>query len=163
MNKPIWATHSLRSSNHRMRLKDEKQAGRGKLGRQARLSLPVGNESERSLGQIFSLTLGPTETLNPQAPQATPTSNPCSPMHAPPLPPSPTAGGQWVQESILLCLLSAPWEEDEIRRDRVEPQSVSLSWREPVPAGAPGTNRTEYEIRYYEKVSPSRKPLRSLP
>ena len=50
-------------------------------------------------------------------------------------------------------LLSAPWEEDEIRRDRVEPQSVSLSWREPIPAGAPGANGTEYEIRYYEKVS----------
>ena len=49
-------------------------------------------------------------------------------------------------------LLSAPWEEDEIRRDRVEPQSVSLSWREPIPAGAPGANGTEYEIRYYEKV-----------
>ncbi|XP_035294807.1 ephrin type-A receptor 10 isoform X2 [Cricetulus griseus] len=45
----------------------------------------------------------------------------------------------------------APWEEDEIRRDRVEPQSVSLSWREPVPAGTPGANGTEYEIRYYEK------------
>uniref|UniRef100_G3QXL6 Ephrin type-A receptor 10 n=2 Tax=Gorilla gorilla gorilla TaxID=9595 RepID=G3QXL6_GORGO len=44
-----------------------------------------------------------------------------------------------------------PWEEDEIRRDRVEPQSVSLSWREPIPAGAPGANDTEYEIRYYEK------------
>ncbi|XP_019513759.1 PREDICTED: ephrin type-A receptor 10 isoform X4 [Hipposideros armiger] len=44
-----------------------------------------------------------------------------------------------------------PWEEDEIRRDRVEPQSVSLSWREPIPAGAPGANSTEYEIRYYEK------------
>lgn len=49
-------------------------------------------------------------------------------------------------------LLSAPWEEDEIRRDRVEPQSVSLSWREPMPVGAPGANGTEYEIRYYEKV-----------
>ncbi|KAF5910313.1 hypothetical protein HPG69_014545, partial [Diceros bicornis minor] len=48
-------------------------------------------------------------------------------------------------------LLSAPWEEDEIRRDRVEPQSVSLSWREPIPSGAPGANSTEYEIRYYEK------------
>uniref|UniRef100_A0A452RG64 Ephrin type-A receptor 10 n=1 Tax=Ursus americanus TaxID=9643 RepID=A0A452RG64_URSAM len=48
-------------------------------------------------------------------------------------------------------LLSAPWEEDEIRRDRVEPQSVSLSWREPIPVGAPGANGTEYEIRYYEK------------
>ncbi|XP_007945811.1 ephrin type-A receptor 10 [Orycteropus afer afer] len=45
----------------------------------------------------------------------------------------------------------APWEEDEIRRDRVEPQSVSLSWREPVPSGALGANSTEYEIRYYEK------------
>ncbi|KAL1777330.1 ephrin type-A receptor 10 [Sigmodon hispidus] len=45
----------------------------------------------------------------------------------------------------------APWEEDEIRRDRVEPQSVSLSWREPVPAGASGANGTEYEIRYFEK------------
>ncbi|XP_066231992.1 ephrin type-A receptor 10 isoform X3 [Saccopteryx leptura] len=44
-----------------------------------------------------------------------------------------------------------PWEEDEIRRDRVEPQSVSLSWREPVSPGAPGANGTEYEIRYYEK------------
>nr|XP_008516109.1 PREDICTED: ephrin type-A receptor 10 isoform X1 [Equus przewalskii] len=44
-----------------------------------------------------------------------------------------------------------PWEEDEIRRDRVEPQSVSLSWREPIPAGSPGANGTEYEIRYYEK------------
>ncbi|XP_032733195.1 ephrin type-A receptor 10 isoform X3 [Lontra canadensis] len=44
-----------------------------------------------------------------------------------------------------------PWEEDEIRRDRVEPQSVSLSWREPIPVGAPGSNGTEYEIRYYEK------------
>lgn len=52
-------------------------------------------------------------------------------------------------------LLLGPWEEDEIRRDRVEPQSVSLSWREPIPAGAPGANSTEYEIRYYEKVSRS--------
>ncbi|KFO32496.1 Ephrin type-A receptor 10 [Fukomys damarensis] len=44
-----------------------------------------------------------------------------------------------------------PWEEDEIRRDRVEPQTVSLSWREPILAAAPGANGTEYEIRYYEK------------
>ncbi|XP_055212462.1 ephrin type-A receptor 10 isoform X3 [Gorilla gorilla gorilla] len=53
------------------------------------------------------------------------------------------------QERGDIC--EAPWEEDEIRRDRVEPQSVSLSWREPIPAGAPGANDTEYEIRYYEK------------
>lgn len=61
--------------------------------------------------------------------------------------------GSGSRRSVPLCLPSAPWEEDEIRRDRVEPQSVSLSWREPVPAGAPGANGTEYEIRYYEKVS----------
>ena len=30
---------------------------------------------------------------------------------------------------------------------------MSLSWREPIPAGAPGANGTEYEIRYFEKVS----------
>lgn len=30
---------------------------------------------------------------------------------------------------------------------------MSLSWREPIPVGAPGANGTEYEIRYYEKVS----------
>lgn len=35
----------------------------------------------------------------------------------------------------------------------MEPQTVSLSWREPVPAGSVGTNGTEYEIRYYEKAS----------
>ncbi|XP_023618536.1 ephrin type-A receptor 10 [Myotis lucifugus] len=57
--------------------------------------------------------------------------------------------GSWI--SILLADTSRPWEEDEIRRDRVEPQSVSLSWREPIPAGAAGANGTEYEIRYYEK------------
>lgn len=77
--------------------------------------------------------------------------------------PSPGSGAQWVQEEHPLCLLSAPWEEDEIRRDRVEPQSVSLSWREPVPAGAPGGNGTEYEIRYYEKVSVRWKPSGSGP
>uniref|UniRef100_A0A8C5L645 Ephrin type-A receptor 10 n=1 Tax=Jaculus jaculus TaxID=51337 RepID=A0A8C5L645_JACJA len=79
------------------------------------------------------------------------------------LPPADSGGRSDVTYS-LLCLRcatyaqvtvstgpGAPWEEDEIRRDRVEPQSVSLSWREPVPSGAPGANGTEYEIRYYEK------------
>uniref|UniRef100_A0A2K6L2F4 Ephrin type-A receptor 10 n=1 Tax=Rhinopithecus bieti TaxID=61621 RepID=A0A2K6L2F4_RHIBE len=60
----------------------------------------------------------------------------------------PAAGATYAQ--VTVCP-PAPWEEDEIRRDRVEPQSVSLSWREPIPAGAPGANGTEYEIRYYEK------------
>uniref|UniRef100_G1PK50 EPH receptor A10 n=1 Tax=Myotis lucifugus TaxID=59463 RepID=G1PK50_MYOLU len=53
--------------------------------------------------------------------------------------------------SVITVSIPRPWEEDEIRRDRVEPQSVSLSWREPIPAGAAGANGTEYEIRYYEK------------
>lgn len=36
---------------------------------------------------------------------------------------------------------------------------MSLSWREPIPAGSPGANGTEYEIRYYEKVSRSGRDL----
>eukprot|EP00073_Rattus_norvegicus_P010157 NP_001129181.1 ephrin type-A receptor 10 precursor [Rattus norvegicus] len=64
--------------------------------------------------------------------------------------PAAAAGATYAQVTVSTGP-GAPWEEDEIRRDRVEPQSVSLSWREPVPAGASGTNRTEYEIRYYEK------------
>lgn len=71
-------------------------------------------------------------------------------LHAPPFQPALShCGIPWRAPRYLL---SAPWEEDEIRRDRVEPQSVSLSWREPIPVGAPGANGTEYEIRYYEKV-----------
>ncbi|XP_038190552.1 ephrin type-A receptor 10 [Arvicola amphibius] len=64
--------------------------------------------------------------------------------------PAAAAGATYAQVTVSTGP-GAPWEEDEIRRDRVEPQSVSLSWREPVPAGAPGANGTEYEIRYYEK------------
>ncbi|XP_036033166.1 ephrin type-A receptor 10 isoform X2 [Onychomys torridus] len=64
--------------------------------------------------------------------------------------PAAAAGATYAQVTVSTGP-GAPWEEDEIRRDRVEPQSVSLSWREPVSAGAPGANGTEYEIRYYEK------------
>ncbi|KAK2500998.1 hypothetical protein MC885_007960 [Smutsia gigantea] len=64
--------------------------------------------------------------------------------------PAAAAGATYAQVTVSTGP-GAPWEEDEIRRDRVEPQSVSLSWREPIPAGVPGANRTEYEIRYYEK------------
>ncbi|XP_042127784.2 ephrin type-A receptor 10 [Peromyscus maniculatus bairdii] len=64
--------------------------------------------------------------------------------------PAAAAGATYAQVTVSTGP-GATWEEDEIRRDRVEPQSVSLSWREPVPAGAPGGNGTEYEIRYYEK------------
>ncbi|XP_004591754.3 ephrin type-A receptor 10 [Ochotona princeps] len=64
--------------------------------------------------------------------------------------PAAAAGATYAQVTVSTGP-GAPWEEDEIRRDRVEPQSVSLSWREPIPAGGPGANNTEYEIRYYEK------------
>ncbi|XP_045230097.2 ephrin type-A receptor 10 isoform X2 [Macaca fascicularis] len=64
--------------------------------------------------------------------------------------PAAAAGATYAQVTVSTGP-GAPWEEDEIRRERVEPQSVSLSWREPIPAGAPGANGTEYEIRYYEK------------
>lgn len=74
---------------------------------------------------------------------------------SPPIPACPVLPAPWLCPTVGIphYVLSGPWEEDEIRRDRVEPQSVSLSWREPIPAGAPGANSTEYEIRYYEKVS----------
>ncbi|KAK1340186.1 hypothetical protein QTO34_018751 [Cnephaeus nilssonii] len=64
--------------------------------------------------------------------------------------PAAAAGATYAQVTVSTGP-GGPWEEDEIRRDRVEPQSVSLSWREPMPAGAAGANGTEYEIRYYEK------------
>ncbi|XP_050657186.1 ephrin type-A receptor 10 [Macaca thibetana thibetana] len=64
--------------------------------------------------------------------------------------PAAAAGATYAQVTVSTGP-GAPWEEDEIRRDRVEPQSVSLSWREPIPAGLLGANGTEYEIRYYEK------------
>ncbi|XP_004851050.1 ephrin type-A receptor 10 [Heterocephalus glaber] len=64
--------------------------------------------------------------------------------------PAAAAGATYAQVTVSTGP-GAPWEEDEIHRDRVEPQSVSLSWREPIPAGVAGANGTEYEIRYYEK------------
>ncbi|XP_049630619.1 ephrin type-A receptor 10 [Suncus etruscus] len=64
--------------------------------------------------------------------------------------PAAAAGATYAQVTVSTGP-GAHWEDGEIRRDRVEPQTVSLSWREPVPAGSVGTNGTEYEIRYYEK------------
>ncbi|KAM8796199.1 ephrin type-A receptor 10 [Eudromia elegans] len=43
---------------------------------------------------------------------------------------------------------AAPSPVTDVRTDRVEQKSVSLSWQEP---GFPTTNSTEYEIKYYEK------------
>lgn len=94
----------------------------------------------------------PPPTANRPRPSAFP-----SPIPSPhrPNPSSPlTLPCSQIRSKNLHSFLSGPWEEDEIRRDRVEPQSVSLSWREPIPAGASGANGTEYEIRYYEKVGP---------
>ena len=58
----------------------------------------------------------------------------------PAAPPSPTA---------FLSDSSAPTPVTDIRTDRVEQKSVSLSWQEP---GFPTANGTEYEVKYYEKV-----------
>ncbi|XP_068773422.1 ephrin type-A receptor 10 isoform X7 [Struthio camelus] len=42
----------------------------------------------------------------------------------------------------------APTPVTDIRTDKIEQKSVSLSWQEP---GFPTANNTEYEIKYYEK------------
>lgn len=44
---------------------------------------------------------------------------------------------------------SAPTPVTDIRTDKVEQKSVSLSWQEP---GFLTANGTEYEVKYYEKV-----------
>lgn len=44
--------------------------------------------------------------------------------------------------------LPVPTPVTDIRTDKVEQKSISLSWQEP---GFP-TNSTEYEVKYYEKV-----------
>ncbi|XP_065277694.1 ephrin type-A receptor 10 isoform X1 [Emys orbicularis] len=44
--------------------------------------------------------------------------------------------------------LTAPAPVTDIRTDKIEQKSVSLSWQEP---GFPSASNTEYEIKYYEK------------
>lgn len=58
----------------------------------------------------------------------------------PAAPPSPAAS---------LSAFPAPTPVTDIRTDKVEQKSVSLSWQEP---GFPTANGTEYEVKYYEKV-----------
>lgn len=58
----------------------------------------------------------------------------------PPAAPSPAAS---------LSAFPAPTPVTNIRTDKVEQKSVSLSWQEP---GFPTANGTEYEVKYYEKV-----------
>lgn len=50
---------------------------------------------------------------------------------------------------LLSSDFSAPTPVTDIRTDKVEQKSVSLSWQEP---GFPTANGTEYEVKYYEKV-----------
>lgn len=51
---------------------------------------------------------------------------------------------------IYACVSSAPSQVNELRAEKVEQRSVTLVWREPVVF--PNSSRTEYEIKYYEKV-----------
>uniref|UniRef100_A0A8B9R7D4 Ephrin type-A receptor 10 n=1 Tax=Astyanax mexicanus TaxID=7994 RepID=A0A8B9R7D4_ASTMX len=46
--------------------------------------------------------------------------------------------------------LPAPSQVSELRAEKVEQRSVTLAWRE---SGNPNSSRTEYEIKYYEKVN----------
>lgn len=56
------------------------------------------------------------------------------------------------QKSFLLFFfLSAPSQVSEVIKERVQQHSVQLSWQEPE---QPNGVITEYEIKYYEKVSP---------
>lgn len=51
--------------------------------------------------------------------------------------------------AAFLSAFSAPTPVTDIRTDKVEQKSISLSWQEP---GFPTPNGTEYEVKYYEKV-----------
>ncbi|KAM9533277.1 ephrin type-A receptor 10 [Guaruba guarouba] len=60
---------------------------------------------------------------------------------------SPLAGQQYAEVNVSTGLAAANPITD-IRTDKVEQKSISLSWQEP---GLPATNGTEYEVKYYEK------------
>uniref|UniRef100_A0A8C1SLZ4 Ephrin type-A receptor 10 n=1 Tax=Cyprinus carpio TaxID=7962 RepID=A0A8C1SLZ4_CYPCA len=51
---------------------------------------------------------------------------------------------------LFLSVCLAPSQVNELRAEKVEQRSVTLAWREPVVY--PNSSRTEYEIKYYEKV-----------
>lgn len=60
--------------------------------------------------------------------------------------------------SLLLCsfvfshlsLSVAPSLISELRAEKIEQKSITLVWREP---SYPNSSRTEYEVKYYEKVN----------
>ncbi|XP_075029982.1 ephrin type-A receptor 10 [Calonectris borealis] len=60
---------------------------------------------------------------------------------------SPLSGQQYAEVNVSTGL-TALTPVTDIRTDKVEQKSVSLSWQEP---GSPTTNGTEYEVKYYEK------------
>ncbi|KAJ7411958.1 Ephrin type-A receptor 7 [Pitangus sulphuratus] len=60
---------------------------------------------------------------------------------------SPVAGQQYAEVNVSTGH-AAPTPVTDIRTDKVEQKSVSLSWQEP---GFPTANGTEYEVKYYEK------------
>uniref|UniRef100_A0A672UZK0 Ephrin type-A receptor 10 n=1 Tax=Strigops habroptila TaxID=2489341 RepID=A0A672UZK0_STRHB len=60
---------------------------------------------------------------------------------------SPLAGQQYAEVNVSTGLAASNPITD-IRTDKVEQKSISLSWQEP---GFPTTNGTEYEVKYYEK------------
>eukprot|EP00075_Anas_platyrhynchos_P010490 XP_027299743.1 ephrin type-A receptor 10 isoform X1 [Anas platyrhynchos] len=60
---------------------------------------------------------------------------------------SPLAGQQYAEVNVSTGL-AAPTPVTDIRTDKIEQKSISLSWQEP---GFPTTNSTEYEVKYYEK------------
>lgn len=45
----------------------------------------------------------------------------------------------------------APSLISELRAEKIEQKSITLVWREP---SYPNSSRTEYEVKYYEKVNP---------
>uniref|UniRef100_A0A8C9EUF9 receptor protein-tyrosine kinase n=1 Tax=Pavo cristatus TaxID=9049 RepID=A0A8C9EUF9_PAVCR len=59
---------------------------------------------------------------------------------------SPLAGQPYAEVNVSTGL-AVPTPVTDIRTDKVEQKSISLSWQEP---GFP-TNSTEYEVKYYEK------------
>lgn len=48
---------------------------------------------------------------------------------------------------------AAPSLISELRAEKIEQKSITLVWREP---SYPNSSRTEYEVKYYEKVKSSR-------
>ncbi|XP_052667440.1 ephrin type-A receptor 10 [Harpia harpyja] len=60
---------------------------------------------------------------------------------------SPLSGQQYAEVNVSIGL-AAPTPVTDIRTDKVEQKSISLSWQEPSFLTA---NGTEYEVKYYEK------------